>query len=234
MFSKIAVVFLALVAIQVNADVFPKVVNTTFQSGYMPVGFDNNDNVQLVAEGVFSNTCYKPGSVKAVVSEKEKTIYLYPRAYKYDGVCLQMTVPWTKEIDLGLLKTGTYKVVNVSGKDQKLLGELPVTAATNNDADDFLYAPVSQAMYEKHEGFHFIRVTGDFPQTCLKMKEIVVRVQSNTLVVQPIAEKTDEVCEAKTVHYSQLAEITDAKPGRYLLHVRSLNGKSVNNIVEIE
>lgn len=233
MFSKLAMVLLFVVS-YANADVFPKVVNTTFQAGYMPVGFDNNDNVQLVAEGVFSNTCYKPGSVKTVVSEQEKTIYLYPRAYKYDGVCLQMTVPWTKEIDLGLLKSGTYKIVNVSGKDRKLLGELPVTAATNNDADDYLYAPVSQAMYETHEGFHFVRVTGDFPQTCLKMKEIVVRVQNNTLVVQPIAEKTNEVCETKTVHYSQLAEVKDVKPGRYLLHVRSLNGKSINNIVEVE
>ena len=234
MFFKFFLCLLTIVSIQVRADVFPKVVNTTLQTGYMPIGFDNNDNVQLVAEGVFSNTCYRPGSVKAVVSEVNKTIHLYSRAYKYDGVCLQMNVPWTKEIDLGILKSGVYKVINVCDNDKKVLGELPITDAKVSDADDYLYAPVAQAMYEKHYEFHFVRVTGDFPQTCLKMKEIQVRVEGNTLVVLPIAEKTDTVCEAKPVHYSHLAEIENVKPGRYLLHVRSLNGKSVNNIVDVE
>lgn len=232
--TKLAAVLILTIAFGVNADVFPKIVNTTFKVGYIPVGFDTNDNAQLVAEGVFSNTCFRPASVKAVVSHKDKTIHLYPRAYKYDGACLQMMVNWHKEIDLGVLETGDYKVITVNGKDRAELGAMKVATATNSSPDDYLYAPVSQAYFEKVDGKYYVRVSGEFPQTCMQMREVIVRVQENVLVVQPIAEETSEACEARPTPYSELVEVKDAKPGRYLVHVRSLNGKAINNLVDVE
>ena len=231
--TRISLALIAAVAFNTNADTFPKVVGTMFHMGYIPVGFDTNDNSQLVAEGVFPNSCYKPVGTKVSVDHGEKVIRVYGRAYKYKGACLQMVVPYHREIDVGLLKAGTYKVVSVFDNQQKELGNLQVAIATNSEPDDFLYAPVSQAYFSKADGKHYITISGQFPQTCYKMREVVVRVQPNVLVVQPIAEKTDDVCEERIQPYSETVEVKNVKEGRYLLHVRSLNGRAINNLIDV-
>ncbi len=216
-----------------NCEVFPKIVNTKFSQGYIPVGFDTNDNAQIVAEGLFPNTCYKPAGVKVKVNHDKKEIRLYPQAYKYDGMCLQMIVPFNKEIDLGLLQVGDYKLINEEKESPKELGTLKVSLATNSAPDDFLYAPVSQAWFDNVDGKHFVAISGEFPQTCFEMKEVIVRVQSNVIVVQPIAEMTDEQCEQRPLPYNREVEVPQLAKGRYLIHVRSLNGKAFNNLVDV-
>ena len=39
----------------------PEIVNIPLNKVYVPVGFDDNDRVQIVVEGDFPNTCYKIG-----------------------------------------------------------------------------------------------------------------------------------------------------------------------------
>jgi hypothetical protein len=230
---KLTLMLLAAASIQARADTFPKVVGVQFHTGYVPVGFDTNDNSQLVAEGMFPNTCYKPVGTKVSVDHNNKTIRVYARAYKYKGVCLQMVVPFNREIDVGLLKAGTYKVFSVLGNEEKQMGDMQVSIATSSEPDDFLYAPVSQAYFSKKDGKYFVTVSGMFPQTCYKMREVVVRVQPNVLVVQPIAEKTDEACDERLQPYSETVEVKNVTEGRYLLHVRSLNGKAINNLIDV-
>ena len=145
-----------------------------------------------------------------------------------------MVVPFNREIDLGLLKAGTYKVISVLDKQEKEIGDMQVSIATNSEPDDYLYAPVSQAYFSEKDGKYFVTVSGVFPQTCYRMRDMVVRVQPNVLVVQPIAEKTDEVCEERLLPYSQTVEVQNVNTGRYLLHVRSLNGKAFNNLIDIQ
>jgi hypothetical protein len=231
--TKITFLILAAFALNASADAFPKVVPVAVNTGYIPVGFDTNDNSQLVAEGLFANTCYKAINPKVKVDHDQKTIRVYPRALKYKGICLQMVVPFHKEIDVGLLRAGTYKVLSVMEKEEKQIGDMQVAIATNESPDDFLYAPVSQAYFGKENDKYYVTISGMFPQTCYQMREVVVRVQSNVLVIQPIAEKTDEVCEERLKPYSETVEVKNVTPGRYLLHVRSLNGKAVNNLVDV-
>jgi hypothetical protein len=231
--TKISFLILAAFNLNARADAFPKVVPASFNTGYIPVGFDTNDNSQLVAEGLFPNTCYKAVAPKVKVDHDLKTIRLYPRALKYKGVCLQMVVPFHKEIDVGLLKAGTYKVFNVLENEEKQLGDMQVSIATNESPDDFLYAPVSQAYFSKDADKYFVTISGNFPQTCYQIREVIVRVQSNVLVVQPIAEKTAEACQELVKPYSETVEVKNITAGRYLLHVRSLNGKAVNNLVDV-
>ncbi len=232
--TTISLLMLAAFALTASADTFPKVVPVQFHTGYFPVGFDTNDNSQVVAEGLFSNTCYKPVGTKVAVDHENKIIRLYARAFKYEGMCLQMVVPFNREIDVGLLKAGTYKVYSIlNNNDEKELGDMQVSIATNSEPDDFLYAPVSQAYFSKKDGKYFVTVSGMFPQTCYKMREVVVRVQPKVLVVQPIAEKTDELCDERLQPYSETVEVKNVKEGRYLLHVRSLNGKAINNLIDV-
>jgi hypothetical protein len=235
--SKLAVLssflFLGLGSQAVHADFAPGIIPTKAHTGYIPVGFDTNDNTQLVVEGTFSSTCYKPGPVDALVDHVKKEIRIQPRAFKYKGVCLPMLVNWSSEVDLGLLKTGDYKVIGDDRSGTTLpLGNMAVNAATTSEADDFPYAPVAQAYFDQAEGKSFVTISGDFPSSCYQMREVVTTVQKNVIVVQPITEKISEDCDARVVPYSQRVEVPNVSKGRYLIHVRSLNGKAMNNLVD--
>src|ERR1035437_9052314 len=65
----------------------PSIVQVGYHTGYLPDGFDTNDNVQVIGEGLFSNSCYRPGPVQVNVDQTAKTITLTPKAYFYDGMC---------------------------------------------------------------------------------------------------------------------------------------------------
>jgi hypothetical protein len=214
----------------------PKVVESGFGVGYIPDGFDSNDNVQIVGEGVYRSTCYKPSAVRVTVDEELKQIKVKPTAYYYEGFCLQMLVPFNQVIDLGLLKVGKYSVVQEESSDEPArLGSLRVKAATHSTPDDFLYAPVSQAYLDRSGAKARIKISGEFTNSCMRLVDTAVRVQPNVLVVQPISELQDRSdCREGKFPFERVQEVDGVPSGRYLLHVRSLNGRAINNLVDLQ
>lgn len=209
----------------------PEIVDIQFRMGYLPVGFDTNDNSQIVAEGYFPSTCYKFAEVKSKINHEQKTIRLFAKAFKYKGTCPRVLVPFDEAVNFGLLKAGTYKVYNGESDSEIFLGDLKVAASTNSEPDDFLYAPVSQAFFSQDDGKSFVTLTGDFPNSCYSMREVVVHVQTNVIVIQPIADKSEENCDERAIPYSNTFEVKGIEEGKYLIHTRSLNGASVNSVV---
>jgi hypothetical protein len=214
----------------------PVVVGSEFHTGYVPDGFDTNDNAQLVAEGLFRNSCYRPASVKVDVDHSAKTITLHPTAYEYEGYCLQVMIPFDQAIDVGILKAGTYQVIQSIMGEQNVLGQMKVRIAANSAADDYLYAPVSQAYFEKKPGKPAtVRVSGEFTSSCMKLAEVMVSVQPNVIVLQPISTLQDRGdCVQGKFPFEKQVQLANMKTGRYLLHVRSLSGKSINTLVDVQ
>lgn len=211
----------------------PATVDTNFHTGYIPDGFDTNDNTQLVAEGMFSNTCYRPAAVEASIDDLQKTVTLKPTAYFYSGMCLQMIVPFNQVVNLGIMKAGDYKVMQ-SGNNNAL-GNLTVRVATNSTPDDFLYAPISQAYMASRGGKTYVTVSGSFTNSCMSLADVMVNVQPKVVVVQPISVTKEGVaCTGGEFPFERTVEVKGVTNGRYLLHVRSLNGNSVNTLVDIQ
>lgn len=219
------------------AQTAPTLVNSAFDTGYIPEGFDTNDRIEMVAEGVFPNTCFRPASVRVDVNHDTKTIEVGSAAYHYDGFCLQMLLPFDQTIELGLLQNGTYQVRQkvVSGPES-FLGEVKVKSATNSGADDFLYAPINQAFFEQDGSKSVLKLSGEFTSSCMRLADVMVSVQPKVVVVQPIAEVATAPgvrCVDGKFPFQKTVEIKDVKNGRYLIHVRSMNGKSVNSLVDV-
>lgn len=222
----------AVTSVQANENFTPATVKAAVHTGYIPDGFDTNDHVQIVAEGAFPNTCYRPASINGRVDESKKAVVVDSLAYKYSGMCLQMIVPFSSTVDVGLLKQGTYSVVD-SGSN-KALGEMKVRVAPSSSADDFLYAPVSQAYLKNEAGATTVTVEGEFSNSCLSLKDVVVNVQPKVIVVQPVSELSDSTdCKNGSFPFEKTVRVEGANKGRYLLHVRSLNGKAINNLVDL-
>lgn len=222
---------LCVASVQALAQYEPTQEGATFDKVYVPVGFDSNDHVQIVGEGMFENACYRPAPTTVKIDENAKTINLGPVAYKYNGLCAQVVLPFQRVIDIGVLKIGVWKVTQ--GTDPKVIAEIPVKPALALAPDDFLYAPVSQAFLRESAKRTMVFVTGNFSNKCMSIEKMEVNVSNDTIVVQPIATMSAVDCQAAQVPFQKAVRVPKLKAGRYLLHVRSLNGNSVNQIVQI-
>jgi len=211
----------------------PELVPVQLQRAFIPVGFDNNDHVQIVVSGEFPDTCHKLGPVTA--TKVAGKIEVKQQAYRYGGVCMDMVVPFNQVVDLDLMSTGRYEVKDMaSGKS---LGDLPVMAANRPEPDDFPYAPVAEALILEERGGAgpTLYLTGNFPNGSMRIKDVKVLAYSDVLVVQPIVEKVNgEVDGDARPRFEKKVPLKALPKGKFLLHVRSMNGKALNTVEEIE
>lgn len=230
--ASIATFFAALVAhAQPTVKSEPSTEAVTFSKIYVPLGFDSNDHVQFVGEGMFQNSCYRPANVTVATDVATKTIKVGPVAYKYNGLCLQVILPFDRTVDVGVLAAGTWQVVQADGKQ---VGQIKVSPALTADPDDYLYAPISQAYLHQTNGKSELMLNGNFPNSCMKMQDVKFNVQDDVITVQPIATMDQGTCTGPAVPFTQVVQLGAIKAGRYLLHVRSMNAQAINTMIDIQ
>ncbi len=209
----------------------PTQVGVTFSKVYTPVGFDSNDHVQFVGEGMFKNSCYRPAPTTVAVDAATKTIKVGPVAYEYSGFCLQVLLPFDRVVDVGILPAGTWQITQA---DNKKVDEIVVKSNLTSEPDDFLYAPVSQAYVRQSGSRTNLYLNGSFPNDCMTIQEVTISTTDDAIMVQPIAVMAKGACTGAPVSFTKLVKLPAIKAGRYLLHVRSVNGNAINSLVEIK
>jgi hypothetical protein len=238
MFQKTRlIIFLAVLGIVpfAHADNLPITVDIALKKAFVPVGFDDNDRIQFAVTGNTPNTCYRVGPHALKVNEEDKTITVHQQAYLYQGVCLQILLPFTQVIDVGLLKSGTYTILD--RQTGETLGSLPITRGENQGPDDFLYAPINDAHTQYSQGRNKLYITGTFSDRCSEFEDIRVLYQDQVLVVQPIIRRTIEstsTCSStEKTRFLKTIDLKKGLRGTFFLHVRTLNGQAINKIVEL-
>jgi hypothetical protein len=223
----------------------PTLVPAPVERVFVPLGFDDNDDIELIVHGNFPNTCYKVGPTTAVADAAAKTVTITAQAYKYPGAyCAQVIVPYIQPVKIGTLKPGEYRVIVADAPDTPTT-TLTVAAATTSDADDFLYAPVEQAgLAADADGTMTLTLEGVYPYMfvgCMVMDEVRIdETPGHILVVRPIATTAgddDEGCRNQAASKKFVVKQAVDFPltaAEYLLHVRVLAGSSVNRLIEIE
>ena len=137
------------------------------------------------------------------------------------------------------MEAGSYKII--SGLNKRELGVLPVAGSLTRNADDYLYAPVSQAFFEpvvgSETGEAKVILTGEFTNSCMKVSEVKVSIEPKVLVILPISEAlaTNELegCRTGKFPFRKEVMVNGLKAGSYLLHIRALNATAVNKVVEV-
>jgi hypothetical protein len=210
---------------------------------FIPQGFDDNDNVEVVLHGNFPNTCYQVGNTEAKVDAASRTITVSATSLKYPGTfCIQSITPFIQTVKLGLIPEGDYQVIY--SKDQQVRSSLQVTRRKTESPDDYLYATVENAYIDvnSESGKQALKMQGHFPYFfigCMVLKDVrVLKSPSDVLVVQPIAEIVEDEAVCATQPDDRAFEYTSglAEPfkGEGLLHVRTLNGNSLNRYIDIQ
>jgi hypothetical protein len=212
------------------ASTDPVVVPVSYKNLYVPNGFDSNDSVQLVADGVFPSACYKIAPPRVWVEDKRRVISIEPRAYMYSGECAQVLIPFQQTIEVGIVSNpGRYDITDGEGK---IIGNIDIKPATTSLEDDYLYAPIHRATVDKTNGSYKLTLKIEFSQSCMKMKDVLVTKDSNVIVVQPIAELVSGACK---IGYFPVTKVVDLgvldKNKRYLIHVRSSGSQALNQLI---
>jgi hypothetical protein len=223
----------------------PTLVNAPISKIFLPLGFDDNDRVEVIVSGVFPDSCYKVGPADAIVDERTKSIVVNAFSYYYEGgQCLPLATPFFKVIELkSTLPKGEYKVVVKTG-DVPLSEVLLIAESPRADADDFLYANVENAEIltpSSQTNTYDVVVKGRHPlplRGCVLIDQVKFSVSSSdVLVVQPIT---------KIVEGPQCADASPSGKFEYrvtvpfeltqeevVLHTRVLNGGSLNSLVRL-
>ncbi len=238
MWYRIAMLSLAMLATVSRGGDIPSEVGWPLQKAYIPVGFDDNDKVQITVTGEFPNTCFHVGPYSSKVDENAKIIYLEQKAYSYLAMCLDILIPFSQTIDVGLVPAGNYAVIDSSTGTQ--VGRTSISRAVNAGPDDFLYAVVNDASVHATgtKGKNELTLSMQFTDRCTKLGKVDVHYYNDVIVVQPIAARiadaNHERCAPANTRFQFTQPLQDGVSGSFLLHVRSMNGQAINKVVELQ
>jgi hypothetical protein len=199
---------------------------------YSPKGFDDNDFSEIVVSGYLPNLCYKSPTT-SIKREGYKIVVtlesLHVRPVEGE-VCAEMIVPFFETVQLGVLPEGDYKI-EVNGKSvYRKLGKLSVTKSFTSVMDDFLYANVEYV--DKSFGSRVIKLKGHNPSDCYELEDVrFAHNGTDTYSILPKMKQVRDFCPMKMMPFEYSVEVPKTlKAGTVLLHVRSMNGKSVNTL----
>jgi hypothetical protein len=220
-----------------------------------PTGYDDNDNIQLVIDGELPGLCFERDETTFKINHSAKTIEVHQMMKKRMITdCLkeqrdwpeyfQWPVSYTTEINLGTLDEGTYKIIwwdqiERAGEKIKLEREFRVKKSDSSSIDEFLYAPVSSAfigdlIYESSNAD--VVLSGIWNNGCQELydENIEVIKEEDVYVILPKMTNLNHIpCERMMRPLQKIVKLGPMTTGRYLLHIRSITGHSINKVFTV-
>lgn len=203
---------------------------------YSPLGFDSNDNVEVILKGYLPNLCYRTPSARVQVSGQSIQIQAQAQAYHPSEhvVCAQIAVPFLEPAQVGVLDRGLYSIVVNHTESNSRTASMRIVGATSSVIDDNVYANVTSV--ERVPGTRSVFLKGVNPVNCYEIQGVKsISNGTDTYAVLPIMKKVAEQCDAQPTPFTFKWDVpTDlsATEKNPLLHVRVMDGKSLNVIFD--
>ncbi len=215
---------------------------------FVPVGFDDNDETQVVIDGYLPNGCYRLTSPDVQINTILKTVKITPLARYFEGPCIEALIPYQLDVNLGVLPEGQYELTlnqngyrrnaNLPPSHHPLISVFEIKKALTSNPDDDLYAPVDHVRVSPASvpgnGVLQATIEGRLTNSCMAWRELKILNHGSTLVLLPLItmmSPPDGECQDIEVSYQKHVLLpTSLNPGRHLLHVRCLNGQALNRL----
>jgi hypothetical protein len=198
---------------------------------FVPRGFDSNDDSEIVIAGYLPSLCYKSPRAFAQVEGKRADINV--TALKTSGrLCAQMSVPFLEVAPLGVLGTGSYDLrVNMNHR-RGVQTQLAVVSSRRSTIDENIYANVSQI--ERIRGTRAVLLKGENPSSCYQLDTIhMISNGKDVYSVLPILKQVSSPCTQSMTPFEYEFNVPEEfQISELLLHVRVMNGKSINHLFD--
>ncbi len=200
---------------------------------YVPNGFDTDDSVEIVVMGILRDSCTQVGRVSGDLDEARKILTINLTAYEYSGNCVKADIPFYLPVYVGPIRNpGIYAIQD--NPTRRAIGTLGVGRApvSGSGVDSLPYPPLTDAYLLKQEGKDVLVLKGFMPMDCLTIDSVDVQVQPDAAIVRPRMARLESSCRKGNFPFTKTVPITQTLPrGVFLLHVRSMGGRSINKIV---
>lgn len=216
---------------------------------YAPIsGYDDNDTVEVVFEGEMPNACYSLAGDVMRVDHQARTIYLGELVNRnHEGPCvatdaelapqLQMTVRFERNIDIGRLAAGDYRIDYMAASGMRSRPLNVVTAPTES-VDSTSYALISNAfvptVVQATQPTFEVRLTGSLASSCATLKDVLISLEQDVYVALPLVEFTEDICMPSEQPFYKIVQVPTPAPGRYLLHTRSVGGGAKHSLFSVQ
>lgn len=218
---------------------------------YAPeAGFDDNDTIQIVVDGVLPNACWVMDRTEAKLIGVHNDIVVQQYARKYETeICkdesklpseLQVPVTFMGEVTMGPLPQGEYTMVYSSIYEGKMeLKKFNVSAAPTNEVDSLYYAITTELAMPKIVSASAptfdVKFSGYLSSPCSDIEpEALVSVQTDVIVLMPQVHRTPGTCLPVAKEFTRYVRLKTPASGRYLLQIRSANGEAVNRLFTVK
>jgi hypothetical protein len=213
----------------------PEIIPSPVKHLYVPHGFDSNDSVEVVVTGLYPNACYSRNKVEVKVQGERIDINVTAIAPEknFNRFCPDMVVPFKEDITIGNLQGGEYEVRVNAWAPNALTKNLMIAEASSNAVDEHLYAAIEWVERKSKEE---VVLHGWNYSNCVVLDKVQVSSNgSDTLAVLPIMKQVSDFCPMKMmpVAIPVKLDMSSMKMNEPLLHVRTMDGKSVNAIVNL-
>jgi len=213
---------------------------------FVPVGYDEDDSVNIIVEARLHNRCETVGTATSIVDEDLKKIEVGVTVFRHPGdstKCPDFKNPLSiyRTFHLGTIHTPeTYDIVDASS--QKHLGHLVVEKVidVSMGRDNRVYLPLRDAYLRKADKpdlqgnrwelvLEGVAAKGEFCPG-----SIDPRYQNNVIVILPGVAENSPTCPIGSPEaFSLSLRLDDSKVPYepFLLHVRTFGGESINKII---
>ena len=212
-------------------------------------GFDNNDNVQVVVKGNLPNACYELAEATFERNDAGRVITIHQFAnHKVDGICansenlpayLQMVIPFTNEVSVGVLNAGDYKFEFKKYTNENVFRPFFVSVASSPSIDSLPYAATTSAIIKDvvtTQENVMVRLSGVLNSSCTELDDVVrVEKLDDVFVILPTIKVDSSVmCLQMLRPFEKIISLGKiSKEGQYLMHIRTMRGGAVNHIFEV-
>lgn len=211
-----------------------KIINV--EEVFIPDGFDSNDTTEIVISGYLPNLCHKTPSVDMV--KKDKNIFLKVTALSYhktNPFCPQVAVPFIEKVKLGVLNKGEYKIVINENTRYEEVTSINIVDSQDSIIDNHIYANV-EYIEDLGDKDNIVALKGYNPSYCFELDRVEYKSNGkNTYSILPIMKQNSELCPRKMTPFSyEILIPKELNRKKVLLHVRSMDGSSINKIVTLQ
>ncbi|OQW49204.1 MAG: hypothetical protein A4S09_03815 [Proteobacteria bacterium SG_bin7] len=241
--KKILFFAVTMIALNSGAD---HTVETLVEKVFVPpTGFDSNDNVLVMLDGTLANQCQQVSDTDVRFDSENKVFYVRQMArVRSTKECHRSPLPrhlglpgyFSKEISFGVLSPGEYRV-EFRGSSGWSSRSFVVSETQTESTDDEIYAPVSNffvpEMMDETESVQIV-LTGVIGSRCLDWKSVEIERFNDIIVVKPKMQiVSTKFCSITPWPLEKIISLGKLKAGRYMVHVRSMNGQGLSRMFSI-
>jgi hypothetical protein len=216
------------------------VVDAPIDHLFIPDGFDNNDNVELIVTGKYPNPCFTRNKVDVDVQGDIIKIHVtsLSKELPHSQFCEDLKISFHENITVGNLPAGDYKILINQGSEYEINDKIKINLSTSTNVDDHFYAQVEYIQLGFTGGLSGeALLMGKAVSPCLEIDHVeYLSNNKDTFSILPIMKKISGHCPDKkrSIEIPIKFDLKRMNSKIVMIFVRSIDGKSVYTFIDRE